>query len=381
MPSSAFRSKQGMSIVSEVATEERSNWPQKTLAIIAIFAVIVIARNFLMPIFLAFLLSLTFSPIRRTLQRRGVPPSVTSAALVLALITVTGLLIVALATPIQNYAQNSQTIAFEVGQKLRGISETLRQVSEASDQVQEMTDAAGGSGEEVEKVVVEDGGLVTKFVFNAPIVVGQLLIFLVLLFFLTASGDMFYEKLVQASPTFADKKRAVGIAYDIERKLSRYFFTIALINACLGVTIGALLWWIGMPNPLLFGVAAFALNFIPYIGAMAGVALTFAIGLVSFDTAGQAAFAAGIYLLCTTLEGQLVTPYAVGRRLKLNPVIVFIAVAFWGWAWSFIGMFIAVPALIGLRVLSEHIPALENLGIFLSGQQTPEEQRVGREQA
>ncbi|PVA06806.1 AI-2E family transporter [Thalassorhabdomicrobium marinisediminis] len=209
---------------------------------------------------------------------------------------------------------------------------------------------------------------------------GQVIFTLVLFFFLTASGDMFHEMLVQTASTFKDKKRAIQISHDIERKLSRYFLTITAINAGLGVAVGLARWGLGMPSPLLFGVLAFAFNYIPFLGAIAGVLLAFIIAVISFDTVSSALVVTGVYLGLTTIEGQLVTPYAVGRSLKLNPVLVFFAVAFWGWAWSVIGMFIAVPALIVLRVFSEKIPALEGLGIFLFGNEAAPEQRAPKEE-
>ena len=329
-----------------------------------------------MPVFMALLLSITVSPIRRVLQRRGIAPGITATIVVGALVVGLAALVYFLSGPVATYAENSRAIAIDVEQKLRGVSNAIEKVAEATDQVTDMaTVDEAEPGEDT--VVVQDGpDLVTATLYGAPLVVGQAILTFVLMFFLTASGDMFYRKLVEASPTFRDKKRAIQIAYDIEKKLSRYFLTITVINACLGIAVGSVLWWFGMPNPLLFGVAAFLLNFIPYIGAIAGVALTFAIGLISFDTVGQAALAAGSYLFLTTLEGQFITPYAVGRSLKLNAVVVFIAVAFWGWAWSVIGMFVAVPALIAIRVFSEHVPSLRNLGIFIAGTAEEEEEFV-----
>ena len=195
----------------------------------------------------------------------------------------------------------------------------------------------------------------------------QILLTLVMLFFLIASGDMFYEKIVAVNPTFRDKRRAIEIVYDIERKISRYFLTITIINAGLGLCVGVALGLIGMPNAPLFGAMAFVLNFIPFVGAIGGVIITLAIGIVNFDTIGTAVLAAGSYLALTSLEGQLITPYAVGRSLKLNPVAVFLAVAFWGWAWSVAGMVIAVPVLIVIRAFSEKFEVLGPVGLFLSG--------------
>ena len=363
----------------QISPNKYANWALVTLALLATVTAIVVARSFLMPVFMAFLLSITVSPIRRVLQRRGVSPVITASVVVSLLVVSLSSLVYFLSGPVADYAENSRAIAIDVEQKLRGVSNAIEKVAEATDQVTEMATMDNADPTE-ETVVVQNGpDLVTATLYSAPVVVGQAIFTFVLLFFLTASGDMFYQKLVQASPTFRDKKRAIQIAYDIEKKLSRYFLTITIINACLGIGVGLVLWWVGMPNPLLFGVAAFLLNFIPYLGAIAGVAMTFAIGLISFDTVGQATLAAGSYLFLTTLEGQLITPYAVGRSLKLNAVIVFIAVAFWGWAWSVIGMFVAVPALIAVRVFSEHIPTLAGLGIFISGTEEEEEDEVVEE--
>lgn len=357
----------------QIRTISIANGALIVLAFLAAMTALVLARAFLMPVFMAFLLSLTVSPIRRALERQGVPPVVTATVVVGALVIGFCALFYVLSGPVAQYAENSRSIAYDVERKLRGVSEAIEKVAEATDQVSEMTDVSGGDDTE-ERVVVQEGpDLITSILYGAPVIVGQAVFTFVLMFFLTASGDMFYRLIVQVSPTFHDKKRAIQIAYDIEKKLSRYFLTITVINAGLGLAVGTTLWALGMPNPLLFGVAAFLLNFIPYLGAIAGVVLTFAIGLISFDTVGQAAVVAGAYLFLTTLEGNFITPYAVGRSLKLNPVIVFIAVAFWGWAWSVIGMFVAVPALIAVRVFAENVPGLGALAVFIAGEEDDEE--------
>ena len=186
-----------------------------------------------------------------------------------------------------------------------------------------------------------------------------------LLYFILASGDMIYEKIVYVLPTFRDKRLAMRIAHDIERRVSRYLFTITLINAGLGIAIGSAMWLLGMPDPLLFGVIAFLLNFIPYIGAIAGTALATIIGLVSLPHAGSRR-SGRAYLALTSLEGQFVTPYCIGRSLKLNTVVVFLSVTLWAWLWSVVGMIVATPLLVSFRVLCEHIPMLEGVGHFLS---------------
>jgi predicted PurR-regulated permease PerM len=345
-----------------------AHWSMIGLFLLALVAAVTLARVFLMPVMLAFLLSLTFSPVRRTLGRAGVPAWAVATMVTLALIAGLVAAAVGLTAPVRTYVEDAPRILREVEWKLRDVSSMIDKVADASREVERVT---AGADDERQRVAVAEPGALERAAWNTPYVIAQVVLTLALLFFLISSGDLFYEKLVKASPTFTDKRRAIRIAYDIERKISHYFLTIATINAGLGLSIGLALWLIGMPNPAVFGVMAFLFNFVPYVGAILGVVITFGIGLVTFDQAGTAALAAAVYLTLTTVEGQLVTPYAVGRSLRLNPVVVFVSVAFWGWAWSVIGMVIAVPMLIALRAFCEHIPALAGLGLFLSGRDEP----------
>ena len=150
---------------------------------------------------------------------------------------------------------------------MRNVSATVAQVT---DQVDKIT--RGGATPQRPEVVVKQPGFAASVAWVAPVFLAQIVFVLVLMFFLLSSGDMIYEKIVHVLPTLTDKKRAVRIAHDIEPKLSTYLFAITIINIGLGIVIGIFMWAIGMPNPLLFGVAAFALNYIPYAGPAAGIA-------------------------------------------------------------------------------------------------------------
>ncbi len=121
-----------------------------------------------------------------------------------------------------------------------------------------------------------------------------------------------------------------------------------------------------MPNPVLWGILATALNFIPYAGAIAGTGFAGIMAILSFPTLGSALIAPAAYLICTVIEGQLITPALVGNRLQINSVSVFLAVAFWGWLWGFAGILIAVPMLIVLKVFALHVGGLGGLHEFLS---------------
>lgn len=352
-------------------------WAVVGIFLLLLVAGIAYAREFLMPVVLAFLLALVFSPIRRFLERRGIPSGLSALVIVGALTAMLLAGVLLLAAPVQSLVDDAPAIGRQVEEKVRSLLGSAEAVLEAGQQVNEM--ASGGRNEDVQKVVVREPSLFASFAYVAPAYLAQAVFTMVLLLFLLSSGDMFYEKLVHVMPTFRDKRRAMRIAYDIERKLSRYLFTITLINAGLGIAVGTAMWLIGMPDPLLFGVAGFAFNFVPYLGALAGAAIAMVVGLLTFDGFAYALLPAATYFALTTFEGQLVTPYFVGRRLEMNTVVIFLSITFWAWLWSMMGMLLAVPLLVAIRAFSEHIPQLEPLGDFLSmrGSETDDEDDSG----
>jgi predicted PurR-regulated permease PerM len=193
---------------------------------------------------------------------------------------------------------------------------------------------------------------------------------LVLALFLLASGDLFYVKLIDAFPRFGDKKRALRIVYGIERNVSRYVLVVTVINIVLGAVIGLGMWVIGMPQPVVWALVAFLVNFLPYIGPLMGAGLALAVAIVSFDHLGQAALAPAIYLTATTIEGQFLTPVILGRHLELNTVSVFVTVVFWGWLWGIAGGLMAVPFLVCVKVICDNVASLNTFGSFLSAATT-----------
>ena len=351
----------------DLGTVPTTHYPR--WAVIGIFFLLVVfamayASDFLMPVVFAVLLKMVFAPVQRALDRAGLHAGVSASLIVGVLLAILIAAIALLATPVSDWMARAPLIGQEVEAKLGQLAWATEGMREAAEQVDRIT---GGEEEPgVQRVVVEDSGDFTSVALTAPQVIAQLFFTLILLFFLLSSGDMFYEKLVHVLPTFRDKRTAMRIAHDIERKLSRYLSTITLINACLGVAVGLTMWGFGMPNPLLFGVLAFSLNFIPYLGAIGGVLISLVVGIVSLPQLWDAVLVALSYFLLTAVEGQLVTPYFVGRRLRLNTVVVFVFITFCAWLWSVVGMLVAMPLLVTIRTLCEHIEALQPIGDFLS---------------
>ncbi|MCB5177523.1 AI-2E family transporter [Microvirga lenta] len=334
------------------------------------------AKPLILPIIIGLLTALTLIPIVRWLERRGVPTGLSAIMLVLLLALTLGTGAYLLSAPVSDWIQRAPTIGRQVEDKLNQLRGSVQAVTEASQTVEELTSAT--SDPQVQEVVVKEAGFLssaTSILWSALTTTG---IALVLVLFLLGSGDMIYDKIVRVLPTFRDKRTAVSILHDIEASISHYLLTITLINMGLGIAIGLAMWAIGLPTPYLWGLGATFLNFLPFIGAIAGVGLVAVVALISFDSISYALLAPLVYFGLTALEGNIITPLILGRRLELNTVAIFIGVAFWGWVWGLVGVLIAVPLLVVIKRCCDHLPSWSTLGEFLS--LTPPKSEVEAEQ-
>ena len=360
-----------------VAEEARADIRLMRSMIVGIFLFMAVCalyfgRDFFMPVILAFLLALTLTPIVRFLRKRGVPETVSATLLVLfslGFVTTAGYL---LSGPAIDLVNNAPSIGQQVSERLNHLRRPFEKFMKVTEQIGALTEPAKEPG--VSKVVVAQTGIVSQAAGSVLSGVTSITIVFVLSLFLLASGTMFYEKIVQSFTRMSEKKRALRVVYDVEREISRYLLTVALINAGLGVAIALGLWALGMPNPMLWGATAALLNFLPYIGALMNMVLVGIIALISFDSLAYAMLAPAFVLLCNIVEGQFITPMIVGRRLEINSVAIFIAIAFWSWMWGFVGALLAVPLLVIVKVFCDHFDGLANFGNFLSAQQSAVEE-------
>nr|WP_256500635.1 AI-2E family transporter [Limimaricola litoreus] len=334
--------------------------------LLAMFTATYFARDVLLPIVLALLLTLTLRPAVRGLQRIGIPPGISAVLLMLAIGLAFAIAGYFLSGPIGEMAARAPQIGTEVQVKLAGLMDRLASIREVGEQVTEMADAAGATDEKME-VVVDQSGPIPSAVGSVASIGSSLVAAMILTLFLLASGDFYHRRIVEASPKLHDKKRALTIVRDVEKQISRYLGAITVINAGLGLAIGTALWIIGLPMPHVWGTLAFLLNFMPFIGAIIGTAAAGAFALVSFDSVPYALLVPLAYFSLTAIEGNFVTPMLVGRRLELNIVSVFVTVAFWIWLWGVPGAVLAVPFLVVVKAVCDHIPSLRAFGSFLSG--------------
>lgn len=333
-----------------------------------------LGREFLTPIVLAFLLALTLTPVVRFLSKHSVPSGLSATLLIFVTAAAIAVLVYVTSGPISALVADAPAIGEKLQAKAHTLQMTVEKAIKATAQIDSATEAVSDTN--VQKVVVAQPGILSRAAGNAVSIGTTLAITFVLSLFLLASGTMFYEKIIQSVPKLSDKKKALRVVYSVEREISRYLFTITIINGGLGVVVGTGLWLFGIPNALVWGVAAAILNFLPYIGALVTILLVAVISLATFDGIAMGLVAPFFVLACNIIEGQFLTPLMLGRRLELNTVAVFISISFWSWIWGFIGALLAVPILVVIKVVCDHFDPLQAFGNFLSAQQTaskPEE--------
>ncbi len=334
------------------------------IVVLMTLAALYFAKDVILPAVLGFMLALTLGPWVRWLARRGVPSALSAAVLIVGVAGLVGVAVLLLGGSVARWFDEIPRISFELRDKLRGVAESMAAVQDASKEVE---DLAKGGEDTVNTVVLQQPGLLTTAVSSLASFVTSLVAGLILALFLLSAGNLFYVKIVESFPRFSDKKRALTVIYEIEKRMSRYIIAITCINAVLGLAIGSAMYLLGVPYPFVWGIAAFCLNYLPFLGGIIGTLGVGAFAIVHFDSLYYAMLAPVAYQSLTALEGQFLTPVLLGARMQLNTVAVFLTVIFWAWLWGIPGALMAVPILVLIKVVCDHVPALATFGNFLSG--------------
>jgi len=330
---------------------------------LATFSVLYFAKSLFFPITLALVLKLVFAPVVRHLNQWSVPSPVAGGLVVAGILGLVVAGAFVLSEPAGQWIDAAPAHFKEVKYKLRAIQEPIRVINDTSDQVTDLTELEGEK--KPLEVAVKESGAAASLLNNMRDAVAAPLSTLVILYFLLAGGDRLLEKVLSLTSGSERSERIVILVRDIQDGMSSYLLTTTGINIALGIFIGVGLWLIGLPNPVLWGAMATCLNYIPYVGAIIGGLLVFFVGLISFDSLGQAAWAPAIYFGVNAIEGYLITPTVLARSISLSPVAIILSLLVWGWIWGIGGLLLAVPILMATKIACDHIEPLQPLGCLL----------------
>ena len=334
------------------------------LATVTVGALLYFGHEVFIPVALALLFAMVLSNAVEGLHRLGLPRAVSAFLMLLILVTGIGAATDALIEPAQKWLASVPSTLQVVERKIRPVERWMHRLEGLTHRAGEMggarapmpgpgtPPAAPLSGSEV---LSATGATLTDIVT-----------IVILTLFLLSGGPPMLARMAASLGSDLQAVHALRAIDAIRSELGRYYGIIALINIGLGAATAVAMLLLGVPNPYLWGAVAAVLNFIPYVGSATTLLLLAVVALVSFDDLGHVFGAVGSYLALATIEGQVVQPLLVGRRLDLNPILVFLAVWFGGWFWGVAGIVIAVPTLVALKVAATHSEHAGAVVAFLS---------------
>jgi predicted PurR-regulated permease PerM len=334
------------------------------LFFLALMAAAYVAREVILPLVFAIVLSLLLQPALRLLERLRLPRTLASLLLILALLgTIVGLG-AAVSGPARSWAGKLPEGIPRLQEKLSFVREPINTLQRFLQQVEDF------GGTEPTKDTSESARgptFLTKVFTGTRDFASGFFTTVLFLFFLLVSGDIFLHRFVEILPRFSSKRQVVEIEQQIERDISAYLVTITIMNAVVGIAVALAMWLTGVGDPVLWGTVAFLLNYVPILGTALGVLIFLLAGLLTHDVLWQALLPAGLYLGIHLIEGQTVTPMLVARRFTLNPVLVIISLVFWFWLWGVPGAILSVPMLAIAKIICDRVKSLAAFGHFLGG--------------
>jgi predicted PurR-regulated permease PerM len=318
------------------------------LLVICVVAVLYAAKAFFLPVVMAFVVGTMLSPAAGFLERHRIPRSVSAVLIVAGVGAGVAFVIGLISSPLMEWSNRLP----ELGSLLKDKLHVLDRPLALWQQLQTML---GGGSEGIASFQMPKFDWVQPAVeFLSPTFTEFLLFFATLILFIASWKDL-RRALIMTFTDHAARLRTLRILNEIEGHLGGYLLTVTMINLGVGAATGIICVVTGMPNPAGLGALAATLNFFPIIGPVAMFAILTVVGVVAFATLGAGLIAPLAFVGIIFLEGHFITPSIIGRRLELNALAVFIALAFWTWLWGPMGGFLSSPLLIVALVLKDHL--------------------------
>ncbi|WP_375588708.1 AI-2E family transporter [Hoeflea alexandrii] len=319
--------------------------------IVAALAALDFGQAFLAPVCLAVVTGLMASPVASALERL-IPASLAAAIVVVLFVALIGSAVALFSMPLSIWTERLPEIWHEMQRHLlnwRTVFDTLGGVQE------QIRTIAGGKAEMT--VDIADTSTVQEIATLAPALVAQIILFLASLYFFLATRHSIRASVLSLCFSRHSRLRTARMFRDAEWFVSRYLLSITVINACLGAATTLVMWMLDVPQPYLWGMLAFCLNYIVYIGPAAMALILLGVGLATWDSPPAIFLPMAAYLTLNMIEAQFVTPQVIGRSVTLNPFFVFLSLSFWIWIWGPAGGLLAVPfLLIGNAVIRNSLP-------------------------
>ena len=374
--------------VDDQQSEIKPQFPQSTalpvqsiaLTIIAVLAMMLVlqyAQAMIIPIVLGMLISHALEPMIAWFERRRIPRALSAAVVLVTLVAAGGWMLYGLRSQASAIIEQLPTAARRLRQTLERDRPTaataIAQVQKAASEIEKATSTAspppppsGVQRVQVESAPINIGDYVMWGSLGIVAALGQLLLILFLAYFLLLSGDLYRRKLVKIiGTTLSEKKVTVQILQEIDRQISMFLLVQVFTSTLVAVATWLAFTALGVEQAAVWGVLAGVFNSIPYLGPVLVTGGTSVVALLQFGDLKMAALVGGVALLITSLEGFLLTPWLTSRAARMNAVAIFVGLLFWGWVWNVWGMLLAVPLLMVMKAVCDHVEDFRGIGELL----------------
>lgn len=355
------------------------------LAVLATLMALHAASAVFLPLLLGLMLSYALSPAVDRLQRLRVPRALGAAVLLVSIAGTLGWTAYTLSDEASNLIASlpaatqkvREAVQAQRGQKESAIDKVQRAANELEQVAQPGPATAGNTPSAaprgVTRVSIEPAHFSIKDYLLAGTLglaasAGQVLVVFFIAFFLMSSGNSFRRKLVKITgPNFAQRRLTVELLDEVTAQIHRYLLVQVFTSAVVGLCTGLAFLAIGLEHAAVWGVAAFCLDFIPYIGATVIFGSSSLVAFVQFGTLDMALLTGGLAMLVAMLSGNLLAPWLNSRSSQLSAVTVFVGVLAFGWLWGIWGLFLGVPVLATIKAVCDRVEELKPLGELLGG--------------
>jgi predicted PurR-regulated permease PerM len=325
----------------------------RALAFGALGLLLYVAHSAFVPIALALLFALILSSPVEALHRLHIPRGVSALLIFITTLGLIGGAIDLLSTPAQHWFASAPQTLQTIKQRITPVARFMQHLDElrgSADAIGAPRGVSGSHAPIAAPAAADTDGLLGA---TRDALVGSVT-FIIVTLFLLAGGPPMMARMTAAFVDHLHAGHVLDLIEKVRAEVGRFYLTTMLINLGLGcATAGVMFAW-GMPNPYLWGAMAALLNFIPYAGSGTTLLVITTVAVVSFTNLGRILGVAGSYVALATLEGQIVQPLLVGRRLAVNPLVVFLSLWFGGLFWGIPGILLATPVLVAIKVVAEH---------------------------
>jgi predicted PurR-regulated permease PerM len=332
------------------------------LATLASVYALYVGKEVVLPIMLALVLKLLLRPIMDFLcVRLRLPTALGALILIASLFCAIATVAFTISGPAAGWIKKAPDVLPTLKEKLVLLRQPIDYLEGAFSELSDATTSASPNKNLPTVALKDPPAVASQLAWITVTMLARLFTTMIVLFFFLAAGDRLLRGFIEVLPRFSDKRQAVDIASEIQRQIGGYLFMITVMNAAVGLVTGLAMWACGLGDPILWGSAAFLMNYVPILGPLAGVGMFSMAGLVTLEWP-YALLPPIVYLLIHIAEGEIITPFLLAKRFTLNPVLVIVSLFFWHAVWGVPGALLAVPLLAMFKILCDRVEPLQPVG-------------------